>query len=403
VQIYTAEMGKEPKKPLLGDMLADNQFTRKIERRILSRMDSVRNMGNLGPHGEAVEASDATRVLEDLCSILDWYLQRYQASQTVGEAAASGSQAPGKAAPVIARRSRIRLWGFLGGVIALAAVAVIVVPGFWRGAPPRGDGLQHDRTVSPKGRVVLNALDTLTAVAADLEKTAADLRPQRRYLTLAHLHNNRRLPVADLQALRKTLHQFAQHLSPPGRLLAFQPVDAEETVYAIDLRELGWDDDTWRLLLRGYPYGLTYEGSTNASLRAAEQQVQRLSPSKLPYVRADWFMAAVVRPAPSVPAGAFKLPERPLPDAVNTLAQTYASQQLDLEAAAAELALSDPARLDTLIREQPRLRQKMHLGPLTQTGGTIRRDVWESMEYGASPFQEVSRELNLGEPIVVVR
>lgn len=77
IGVYTLEMVQQPRKPLLGEMLADNQFTRKIERRILSRMNAIRDMGNLGPHGEPVESSDAARVLDDLCEVLDWYLRRY--------------------------------------------------------------------------------------------------------------------------------------------------------------------------------------------------------------------------------------------------------------------------------------------------------------------------------------
>jgi formylglycine-generating enzyme required for sulfatase activity len=76
VRIYTAEMGREPRKPLLADMLLDTQFTKKIERRVLSRMNAIRDMGNLGPHGEAVEPTDAARVLDDLCEVLEWYLRR---------------------------------------------------------------------------------------------------------------------------------------------------------------------------------------------------------------------------------------------------------------------------------------------------------------------------------------
>jgi hypothetical protein len=76
VELYTHEMGKEPKTPLLGDMLADNQFTKRFERRLVTRMNSIRDMGNLGPHGYAVEPDDAARVLEDLCTVLDWYLER---------------------------------------------------------------------------------------------------------------------------------------------------------------------------------------------------------------------------------------------------------------------------------------------------------------------------------------
>jgi tetratricopeptide (TPR) repeat protein len=85
VSVFQAEMGHEPKKPLLGDMLTDNQFTRKIERRVLARINSIRDMGNLGPHGEQVEPSDAAKVLDDLCAVLDWYLKRYpgNSAQTI--------------------------------------------------------------------------------------------------------------------------------------------------------------------------------------------------------------------------------------------------------------------------------------------------------------------------------
>ncbi len=79
LRIYAIEMGQEPRKPLLGDMLLDNQFTRKIERRMLSRMNAIRDMANLGPHGEVVEPNDAARVLDDLCEVMNWYLSRYQA------------------------------------------------------------------------------------------------------------------------------------------------------------------------------------------------------------------------------------------------------------------------------------------------------------------------------------
>jgi hypothetical protein len=91
--LYAATTGREPKKPLLGDMLQDNQFTRKIDRRICARMNAVRDMGNLGPHGEAVRACDAERVLEDLCEILDWHHQQ-------GNGASPAFQAPDGVEPV---------------------------------------------------------------------------------------------------------------------------------------------------------------------------------------------------------------------------------------------------------------------------------------------------------------
>jgi tetratricopeptide (TPR) repeat protein len=76
LDLFRAEMGKDPRKPLLADMLGDNQFTRKIERRVLALMNNVRELGNLGTHGETVVARDAERVLADLLDVLDWHLER---------------------------------------------------------------------------------------------------------------------------------------------------------------------------------------------------------------------------------------------------------------------------------------------------------------------------------------
>lgn len=77
-QLYLVETGTEPTKSMLGQMLEDKRFARQIERRILSRMNAIRDMANLGPHGESVLSTDATRVLDDLCDVLDWYLRRYR-------------------------------------------------------------------------------------------------------------------------------------------------------------------------------------------------------------------------------------------------------------------------------------------------------------------------------------
>ena len=44
-----------------------------------------------------------------------------------------------------------------------------------------------------------------------------------------------------------------------------------------------------------------------------------------------------------------------------------------------------------------RLRE-LGLLPLTQKGGTIKREVWESLSLGNSPFQEAARILKLGTP-----
>jgi hypothetical protein len=102
-RIYTIEMGTEPRRPLLGDMLADNQFTRRIERRVLARMHAVRDIGNLGPHGERVEQVDAARALDDLCEVLDWYIVRYAEHVDAAMDPALPHRAGGSASPDVWR------------------------------------------------------------------------------------------------------------------------------------------------------------------------------------------------------------------------------------------------------------------------------------------------------------
>jgi len=79
LQVYQAEMIKEPRKPLLAEMLNDHQFTRKLEEddRIIARMESIRKLANVGVHGGKVYATDARRVLEDLCEVVEWYTDKY--------------------------------------------------------------------------------------------------------------------------------------------------------------------------------------------------------------------------------------------------------------------------------------------------------------------------------------
>ena len=44
------------------------------------RMNAVRDMSNLGPHGEEVDAADAIRVMRDLIDVLEWYVVHHDPS-----------------------------------------------------------------------------------------------------------------------------------------------------------------------------------------------------------------------------------------------------------------------------------------------------------------------------------
>jgi hypothetical protein len=131
VSIFEREMGHEPRKPMLGDMLIDNQFSRKIERRILSRMNAIRDMTNLGAHGETVKPEDAVKALDDLCVVLDWYLQRYVQNVIASEPPA----ATAPSAPMPPKRRK------LFALVAVVVVAVGVGAVAWL-AGRKDDGVQ---------------------------------------------------------------------------------------------------------------------------------------------------------------------------------------------------------------------------------------------------------------------
>jgi type I restriction enzyme R subunit len=78
--LYRGTMRKEPPRPMIGDMLADKAFMANIPRRIAARMNAVRDMSNLGPHGEEVDAADAIRVMRDLIDVLEWYVVHHDPS-----------------------------------------------------------------------------------------------------------------------------------------------------------------------------------------------------------------------------------------------------------------------------------------------------------------------------------
>ncbi|RLB68924.1 MAG: hypothetical protein DRH07_11780 [Deltaproteobacteria bacterium] len=86
--IYSRIELEIPKKAIeLGGLLNNNQFTRNLPSRIVVRMNSVREFGNLGAHDKGlVTKSDAIDCLKCMVEILEWYCHEFlgdEISQTV--------------------------------------------------------------------------------------------------------------------------------------------------------------------------------------------------------------------------------------------------------------------------------------------------------------------------------
>ena len=120
--------------------------------------------------------------------------------------------------------------------------------------------------------------DEAGALAADAARLDRRGRANARWFSLAHLASAG-VPESQLEVYRKGLAILLGSLtwSPAPRVMV--AVDAERTLFRIDLRELGWTTETWDAIRAGYPYGV-------ARGRGVPEAI-----------RADWFVATASRGA----------------------------------------------------------------------------------------------------------
>jgi hypothetical protein len=326
------------------------------------------------------------------------------------------------------------VWGWLIGVLAVALTGGIIYLAFQLGgspankvankAPAEKAPADEEKAVTPPTtdktetksekkaekkatpRTARAPADTLDAIRKHLQGLGKEQARDQRYFTLVHLHNNPKVTEADLRLYREALEKVFRQLRDDNQAVP-TPIDAEKTIYTVNLRQAGWDKatnaDAWRELLRHYPYGLRYTTARNDAVAERAADIQELVGGDLPpYVRADWFIAAATRPA--VQATLLRLTGKdlgPLPPAVEGAAKLYA-RDLGPEEVARELGLPDGERLLERVRQKAALR-RLGLEPLTEAGGKISRQTWETVSGLTSLFQDAAVELDLGTPFRVSR
>jgi hypothetical protein len=119
--------------------------------------------------------------------------------------------------------------------------------------------------------------DVDRALAADQAALPAAARPYARWLTLVPLANAG-APEAQLARYRAALAVMLASLSWAPTARPPVAVDAQRTLYRVDLRDLGWTAAAWDALRAAYPYGAA-------------------RPAGVPEaIRADWLVATASRP-----------------------------------------------------------------------------------------------------------
>jgi mono/diheme cytochrome c family protein len=107
-----------------------------------------------------------------------------------------------------------------------------------------------------------------------------------RYFTLTHLFN---ADVSDeeMETYRLALAKILNSLSRQKELLTPHPIDAEKTILRIDLRQLKWDQSTWKHIISADPYAVRFNDAKTCS---------SLTGCGVPSVRGDWFVHKAAQP-----------------------------------------------------------------------------------------------------------
>jgi serine/threonine-protein kinase len=149
----------------------------------------------------------------------------------------------------------------------------------------------------PKERTFITHGAVLKMVYDHLNNAPADDQPFLRYFTLTNAHNNPNAGEEDLRILKAALSKAMNSMTRSPRVTLPKPIDKDETVYVIDLRDFEWHrNGIWTAILREYPYGLDFKGSDDPALIELQKKLDRLTRGELFYIRADWFISTATKP-----------------------------------------------------------------------------------------------------------
>ena len=122
-------------------------------------------------------------------------------------------------------------------------------------------------------------------------------RTYARYFTMTHLYNAGE-SVEALHAYRRALSKLVNSLSWGREVIKPQPIDPEETIFYIDLRDYEWEIGThrWTQIEEVYPYTIEYNAPTQASLRKKLENLREEMDCEVAFVHVDWFIATASLP-----------------------------------------------------------------------------------------------------------
>jgi serine/threonine-protein kinase len=152
----------------------------------------------------------------------------------------------------------------------------------------------------------------LKTILAHVRDADPDDRPFVRYFSLNHLLAAG-VTGPELDLHRDALAKAVNHLSWEPEVVRPRAIDKAASVFAVDIRKLGWQRkpftrwrdgkaagaaplDLFDLVLLEYPYGVFYEDSRTFDNLVREFLIPSGQVRPVPYVRADWFVSVATQP-----------------------------------------------------------------------------------------------------------
>ncbi len=141
----------------------------------------------------------------------------------------------------------------------------------------------------------LRLVRVLQAIRDHLRDADAETRPYLRYFTVHNIANNPAVSDAQLRLTRAALSKALNSLSRGPRIVVPTALkNTNATVFAIDVRLLGWSKSAWADLERAYPYGV--RATNEEELTKLDDELREHTGCDIPVLRGDWFVATATRP-----------------------------------------------------------------------------------------------------------
>ncbi|MDE0400093.1 MAG: leucine-rich repeat domain-containing protein [Candidatus Poribacteria bacterium] len=136
----------------------------------------------------------------------------------------------------------------------------------------------------------------LETIQHHIETLPIPNRAFARYFSTTHLYNAG-LPTEPLQSHALALSKLINSLSWGADIVNPEPINAEQTLFYIDLRNYEWDiNDAWTHIEKHYPYNIKYEGADQTDLRDLFIDLQSEMDCEVPFVNMDWFIGKASEP-----------------------------------------------------------------------------------------------------------